>query len=599
MSTLKFWNKSNSESSDTKTETKNAKNGQRNWLHAPDSLSNGHVAYLVKYLGNTPVDQPKGIEVVKEAIRRLQFTQQIKKAEGGNNVKMKKVEITISIDGVAIQEPRTNNILHQFPLHKISYCADEKGVKKFFSFIAKMGTSVQANTNGDSTSINTSSSSSVGSVTGTAEESHECFVFISNKLASDITLTIGQAFDLAYRRSMSDSGKQFEISKLQSHNKILEGTVDTYRKRLREVSEILSKPDLDKLLLRLGVRDICEVQVTETTASDGNKTPDLGIDVSQNDDQLLIETSPKNTFAPIVPPRNQITNDALKPTIGTKLEGLNLLDSDSDSEFDPRAEETGMTNGSKMSNDLFGFEPKMNGNVQQLFSSGHFTDGTTKTMTHGPTSPPPLLAPPPKVATPRRTNGAQDLFGSDPFAPISAKPLSDCNGMNEESRNIVKDLSAFRMDHFDATLNQESSISNNFECETDSAKNPFLDSPKKAPSTTKLFQKPTEMFLSSKTTRYDVFKNDFPSNGHEATEKVEKKTEMSMNDPFQDFAIAAFSEFKIDKSSSIHEFSNKLFQNGHQKDTEHLSSQQSRSMKMKNGINIDDFSIESFDPLAK
>lgn len=166
--------------------------------------------------------------------------------------------------------------MHQFPLHKISYCADEKGVKKFFSFISKTGTSVQAHTNGDSTSINTSSSSSVGSVTGTAEESHECFVFISNKLASDITLTIGQAFDLAYRRYMSDSGKQFEISKLQSHNKILENTVEVYRNRLREVSEILSKPDLDKLLLRLGVRDICEVPVTESIASDGNKTPDLG-----------------------------------------------------------------------------------------------------------------------------------------------------------------------------------------------------------------------------------------------------------------------------------------------------------------------------------
>ena len=152
--------------------------------------------------------------------------------------------------------------------------------------------------------------------------------------------------------------------------------------------------------------------------------------------------------------------------------------------------------------------------------------------------------------------------------------------MNEESRNIVKDLSAFRMDHFDATVNQES-ISNDFESEKESAKNPFLDSPsKKAPSTTKLFQKPTEMFLSSKNNRYDVFKNDFPSNGHEAIETVEKKTEMSKNDPFQDFAIAAFSEFKIDKSSSIHEFSNKLFQNGHQKDTEHLNSQQSRSMKV-------------------
>lgn len=149
-------------------------------------------------------------------------------------------------------------------------------MKKFFSFIAKTGTSVQALTNGDTTSINTSSSSSVGSVSGTTEESHECFVFISNKLASDITLTIGQAFDLAYRRYMTDSGKQFEISKLQSHNKILENTVQTYRERLREVAEILSKPDLDKLLLRLGVREICEVPIAEPGAIDGNKTPDLG-----------------------------------------------------------------------------------------------------------------------------------------------------------------------------------------------------------------------------------------------------------------------------------------------------------------------------------
>lgn len=90
-----------------------------------------------------------------------------------------------------------------------------------------------------------------------------------------------------------------------------------------------------------------------------------------------------------MPPRS---NDALKPTIGTKLEGLNLLNSDSDSDFDPRAEEI-ESNGTKITNDLFGFEPaKMNGNGlgQVLFNSGHFIDGTTKTMTNGPTSPPPL-----------------------------------------------------------------------------------------------------------------------------------------------------------------------------------------------------------------
>jgi hypothetical protein len=56
------------------------------------------------------VDQPKGIEVVKEGIRKLKFNQQLRKAEGN---KTPKVELTISIDGVAIQEPKTK-VLREF-----------------------------------------------------------------------------------------------------------------------------------------------------------------------------------------------------------------------------------------------------------------------------------------------------------------------------------------------------------------------------------------------------------------------------------------------------------------------------------------------------
>jgi Phosphotyrosine interaction domain (PTB/PID) len=60
------------------------------------------------------------------------------------------------------------------------------------SFIAKTGNSNTTLTNGET--INTTATTPTGS-----DEGHECFVFVSNKLASDITLTIGQAFDLAYR----------------------------------------------------------------------------------------------------------------------------------------------------------------------------------------------------------------------------------------------------------------------------------------------------------------------------------------------------------------------------------------------------------------
>ncbi|XP_013774067.1 PTB domain-containing engulfment adapter protein 1-like isoform X2 [Limulus polyphemus] len=136
------------------------------------------------FLGNTVVDQPKGIHVVKEGIRKLKFSQQLKKSEGG---KTPKVELTISVDGVAIQDIKTKRIFHQFPLHQISYCADDKSDKKFFTFIAKEENS----------------------------KKHNCFVFVSEKLAEEITLTIGQAFDLAYRQFLETSGKDLEMKRQQ------------------------------------------------------------------------------------------------------------------------------------------------------------------------------------------------------------------------------------------------------------------------------------------------------------------------------------------------------------------------------------------------
>lgn len=128
-------------------------------------------------------------------------------------------------------------------------------------------------------------------------------------------------------------------------------------------------------------------------------TPILGIDVSSpnNDDQLLIETSDKH-FAPIVPPRNlqsQISStlDALKPSVGTKLEGL-LLESDSDSDFDPRADENVIFSTEKnASESFFGFEPPKTTIGQQLFTmnSNSMLNGSTNgNLNNGPTKSAPL-----------------------------------------------------------------------------------------------------------------------------------------------------------------------------------------------------------------
>lgn len=49
-----FWNKQNGNSNQNGNENGNSgggKNGKKTWLHSPESLVNGHVAYLVKVSG--------------------------------------------------------------------------------------------------------------------------------------------------------------------------------------------------------------------------------------------------------------------------------------------------------------------------------------------------------------------------------------------------------------------------------------------------------------------------------------------------------------------------------------------------------------------
>ncbi|XP_057659150.1 PTB domain-containing engulfment adapter protein 1 isoform X1 [Diorhabda carinulata] len=342
-------------------------NGERKWIHPPEALQKGHIAYLVKFLGNTVVDQPKGIEVVKEGIRKLRFNQQLKKSESG--AKTKKVELTISVDGVAIQEPRSHNILHQFPLHRISYCADDKGEKKFFSFIAKQPNQVDND----------------------AEDTHECFVFISDKLAEEITLTIGQAFELAYKRFLETSGKDLESQRqamiTQQRIKRLELENNVYKQRLLDLSRFSNiNVELDQYLRSKNIKDILDIKgegQNEKTNGNSNNQPQVN---GTTKELLDLSFESTNGNLPPVPPR---TFDNA-PVVGTKLEGLLFNELDPDNDFDPRS-----------------------------FENSSSTDITPS---------PPLIAPPPKA--PRRTNltvnncnynesQGQDLFGTTPFAPNS------------------------------------------------------------------------------------------------------------------------------------------------------------------------------------
>uniref|UniRef100_H2Z2D8 PID domain-containing protein n=1 Tax=Ciona savignyi TaxID=51511 RepID=H2Z2D8_CIOSA len=140
--------------------------GANKWIHPDATLLTSKVVYNVKFVGMTEAKGPRGIDVVNDALQKLKFSRHIKRTEGA---KPPKVELSINIHGVKITDNRTKVDLHDIPLHRVSFCADDKQDKRMFSFIAKSD-----------------------------DGKHYCYGLDSQHEANNITLTIGQSFELAY-----------------------------------------------------------------------------------------------------------------------------------------------------------------------------------------------------------------------------------------------------------------------------------------------------------------------------------------------------------------------------------------------------------------
>lgn len=187
---------------------------EKKWLHSPDALQQGSVVYSVKLFGSTEVAQAKGTEIVREAIKKVRFANHIKKSEVGvKGSKLKKVEIKISIDNIKVEDIKTKEELFCYPLHRISYCADDKRDKKVFAFIAK----------------------------DSGMPLHLCYVFECEKMAEELTLTVGQAFDLAYRRFLEKKSNNQETTKKLSE---MEERIKTAEEEKEALKQKIAKLEL-------------------------------------------------------------------------------------------------------------------------------------------------------------------------------------------------------------------------------------------------------------------------------------------------------------------------------------------------------------------
>lgn len=125
---------------------------------------NEGVPFHVKYLGSVLVEKSSGEDVTSDAIKTIILMAKKQK-------QVPRVTLTIALKGIKMEDPSTTEVLLEVSIYRISYCSADATYTHVFAFIS---------TNSNDTL--------------------ECHAFLcpKKKIAQAATLTIAQAFNLAY-----------------------------------------------------------------------------------------------------------------------------------------------------------------------------------------------------------------------------------------------------------------------------------------------------------------------------------------------------------------------------------------------------------------
>ncbi|KAF7710866.1 low density lipoprotein receptor adapter protein 1b isoform X1 [Silurus meridionalis] len=194
-----------------------------NWTDTRETLLEGMV-FQLKYLGVTLVEEPKGEELSAAAVKRIVATA---KASGK---KLQKVMLKVSPRGIILYDSVSNQLIENVSIYRISYCTADKMHDKVFAYIAQS----QRN------------------------ETLECHAFLctKKKLAQAVTLTVAQAFKVAFefwQNAKEEKEKRVKPdpvapsnSQAQNSESVEEGEVATANLlNLEEGAVIHSGPDDD------------------------------------------------------------------------------------------------------------------------------------------------------------------------------------------------------------------------------------------------------------------------------------------------------------------------------------------------------------------
>ncbi|CAH1724836.1 unnamed protein product [Aphis gossypii] len=141
------------------------------WRHQPAALVTGNVKYIASYLGSTEVKEPRGTESTKQSIQKLKHA-----VANGAQRTLPEVALVISYRGVRFMDPMSGSLVCEHEIRNIDCACQDADDLNHFAYITK--------------DHHTSS--------------HYSHVFSVSSMdqATEIILTLGQAFEVAYQMAL-------------------------------------------------------------------------------------------------------------------------------------------------------------------------------------------------------------------------------------------------------------------------------------------------------------------------------------------------------------------------------------------------------------
>ncbi|CAH0560304.1 unnamed protein product [Brassicogethes aeneus] len=199
------------------------------WRHQPILLITGCAKYNAMYLGSTSVVDFKGIESSKKSMQKV-----LKNKERSSE----EVCLSISYKGVKFVSPNTQQIICDHDIKNMNCACQDMDNQNIFAYIT------------------------------TDSELYYCHVFeaSSPEQGTDIILTLGQAFELAYQMALRDQVTSKTKQKTENKPPVSPGSVSSHSKDTRTADFKLNGHPLKMkpLTLSIAAEPFCDNQVQKT-----------------------------------------------------------------------------------------------------------------------------------------------------------------------------------------------------------------------------------------------------------------------------------------------------------------------------------------------